>query len=579
MKSLLCVSLTFVICMVNYAVSPPPAYISSTRPTVRLSDQEFEHIIKDEQDQTQKSHQPPPDEKTLVDLGIEYNRYLKEVVETLEKDDAFRKKLETANEADIRTGKIADELEYVGHHIRSKLDELKRQELNRLRDIARKAYSDSSDPGHVDHQNPHSFEKADLLKLIQQVAKDLADADLKRKQMFKEYEMQKHFEREQKLKQMTDEERQKFLSEETKLESEREVKHKLDPIHHPGSKKQLEEVWEKQDEMEGENFNPRTFFAMHDIDGNGFWDEDELKALFVRELDKLYQQGMAKSDLMEKAEEMERMREHVFNEVDLNRDRLISWEEFKRMSEQPDFEKDEGWKTIDQNEIYTNEELKQFEHQRQQQIDQMIQNGQIPQYPPEYYQHHPDIPKPVLNHGPSYQVNPNYQPQQMGYPQEPYMGQPQNNQFAYQQQMNQQHQQFQQQHPQNQQQLPQQQLPQYQQPQYQQSQNQQPQQKQQQPQQNQQQQPQQPKQTISQNAVPQQPAQTEQKSKDPQLQQPQGQLPPLQNYAPEQQQYQAVNSDSINKQNIGRLNDVNSNKIEKNQKENFGKTSHLNKNL
>lgn len=114
-----------------------------------------------------------------------------------------------------------------------------------------------------------------------------------------------------------------------------------------------------------------------DIDGNGFLDEDELKALFVRELDKLYQQGMPEADLMEKAEEMERMREHVFNEVDLNRDRLINWEEFKRMSEQPDFEKDEGWKTIDQNEIYTNEELKQFEHQRQQQIDQMIQNGHV----------------------------------------------------------------------------------------------------------------------------------------------------------------------------------------------------------
>lgn len=56
----------------------------------------------------------------------------------------------------------------MGHHIRSKLDELKRQELNRLREIARKAYGDS-DPGHVDHENPHSFEKADLLKLIQQV--------------------------------------------------------------------------------------------------------------------------------------------------------------------------------------------------------------------------------------------------------------------------------------------------------------------------------------------------------------------------------------------------------------------------
>lgn len=66
--------------------------------------------------------------------------------------------------------------------------------------------------------------------LIFQVAKDLADADQKRKQMFKEYEMQKHFEREQKLKQMTDKEREKFLLEENKLETEREVKQKLDPV-------------------------------------------------------------------------------------------------------------------------------------------------------------------------------------------------------------------------------------------------------------------------------------------------------------------------------------------------------------
>lgn len=48
--------------------------------------------------------------------------------------------------------------------------------------------------------------------------------------MFKEYEMQKHFEREQKLKQMTDEEREKFLAEEKKVETEREIKQKLDPV-------------------------------------------------------------------------------------------------------------------------------------------------------------------------------------------------------------------------------------------------------------------------------------------------------------------------------------------------------------
>lgn len=48
--------------------------------------------------------------------------------------------------------------------------------------------------------------------------------------MFKEYEMQKHFEREQKLKQMTDKEREQFLLEEKKIELEKEVKHKSDPV-------------------------------------------------------------------------------------------------------------------------------------------------------------------------------------------------------------------------------------------------------------------------------------------------------------------------------------------------------------
>lgn len=49
--------------------------------------------------------------------------------------------------------------------------------------------------------------------------------------MFKEYEMQKHFEREQKIKQMTDEEREKYLLEEKKIESEIGDKHKRDPVY------------------------------------------------------------------------------------------------------------------------------------------------------------------------------------------------------------------------------------------------------------------------------------------------------------------------------------------------------------
>lgn len=48
-----------------------------------------------------------------------------------------------------------------------------------------------------------------------------------------------------------------------------------------------------------------------------------MKALFVKELDKLSAQGMPKADLRERQEEMERMREHVFKEADVNNDWLI----------------------------------------------------------------------------------------------------------------------------------------------------------------------------------------------------------------------------------------------------------------
>ena len=40
--------------------------------------------------------------------------------------------------------------------------------------------------------------------------------------------------------------------------------------------------------MEKDQFNPRTFFALHDLNGDGFWNEDELEALFQLELAKMY---------------------------------------------------------------------------------------------------------------------------------------------------------------------------------------------------------------------------------------------------------------------------------------------------
>ena len=118
-------------------------------------------------------------------------------------------------------------------------------------------------------------------------------------------------------------------------------------LHHPGSKKQYEEVWEKQDHLEDQEFDVKTFFYLHgkdnnlilywiinvsnyivflfylDLDGNGVWDQNELKGLFQKELDKLYQSGHPEDDMVERQEEMERMREHVMRETDLNKDGLI----------------------------------------------------------------------------------------------------------------------------------------------------------------------------------------------------------------------------------------------------------------
>lgn len=74
-----------------------------------------------------------------------------------------------------QTAKIAEELDYVNHHVRSKLDELKRTELKRLRELAKQAYGHEHEfhlnpPGHLDHENPDTFEIKDLKKLIHQVS-------------------------------------------------------------------------------------------------------------------------------------------------------------------------------------------------------------------------------------------------------------------------------------------------------------------------------------------------------------------------------------------------------------------------
>ncbi|XP_006782451.1 nucleobindin-2-like [Neolamprologus brichardi] len=308
-----------------------------------------------------------------ADTGLHYDRYLREVIEYLEKDPHFREKLKNANMDDIKQGKLSKELNFVQHNFRTKLDELKREEMNRLRMLIKAKHDIKEGNGqtvdhqallkqfeHLNHKNPHTFEVDDLDRLIKSATNDLENFDKDRHDEFKQYEMMKEHERRQRLKNLNEEDRKK----EEEHYEEMKKKHANHPkVNHPGSEDQLKEVWQEADGLDPEDFDPKTFFKMHDSNGDGFFDESELEALFTKELEKVYNPENEEDDMVEMEEERLRMREHVMNEVDTNKDRLVSLSEFMAATKKEEFYEKDEWETLDQNPLYTEEELREFEQQ------------------------------------------------------------------------------------------------------------------------------------------------------------------------------------------------------------------------
>ncbi|KAF4116147.1 nucleobindin-1 [Onychostoma macrolepis] len=321
-----------------------------------------------------RNQDPPHEERAEenVDTGLYYDRYLREVIEVLETDPHFREKLQTANTDDIKNGRLSKELDLVGHHVRTRLDELKRQEVSRLRMLL-KAKLDSTNTQsvqmdhvsllkqfeHLDPHNQNTFEAKDLELLIVTATKDLENYDAERHEEFKRYEMLKEHERREYLKSLDQEKREK---EEKRIEELKE-KHRQHPkVNAPGSVDQLREVWKETDGLDPQEFNPKTFFKLHDTNGDGVLDEQELEALFTKELEKVYDPKNEEDDMMEMEEERLRMREHVMQNVDLNHDRLVSLEEFLKSTEKKEFNNPKEWETLDDTKpVYTEEELQRFE--------------------------------------------------------------------------------------------------------------------------------------------------------------------------------------------------------------------------
>ena len=104
-----------------------------------------------------------------------YVKYLKQVIEILEDDENFAKKLENVTEEDIRSGRIAEEIDFASHHIRTRLDELKRKEIESQRQLLRKQ-EDLRRGIHREYWNPlndrenqNTFEVGDLKRLLAKV--------------------------------------------------------------------------------------------------------------------------------------------------------------------------------------------------------------------------------------------------------------------------------------------------------------------------------------------------------------------------------------------------------------------------
>jgi hypothetical protein len=60
-----------------------------------------------------------------------------------------------------------------------------------------------------------------------------------------------------------------------------------------------------------------TFFKLHDLDNDGFWDEKELQSMYGLE-----------RDIDPNANHIKRIIDSVYQEMDLNRDRFISMDEY-----------------------------------------------------------------------------------------------------------------------------------------------------------------------------------------------------------------------------------------------------------
>ena len=91
------------------------------------------------------------------------------------------------------------------------------------------------------------------------------EIDERRRRQFQQHEMKRELDRRKHIEKLTPEER---AQKEREFNAQREKLKQHPKVHEPGHKKSLEDVWEEQDHLDRDTFNPKTFFQLHDTNGD-----------------------------------------------------------------------------------------------------------------------------------------------------------------------------------------------------------------------------------------------------------------------------------------------------------------------
>ncbi|KAG1686130.1 Nucleobindin-2 [Nymphon striatum] len=261
--------------------------------------------VKVKKNKTAESEKPSSPEE-IAERELEFGRYLQQVVQALEGDPELGKRLQNVSEEELKSGKFSNYLHSAHGDTRSKLDEFKRMEVERVKKLIHHQQRNKEGSQHLDIHSP-TFEVDDMQKLIMAAKSHYDEIEKLQEEEFKQYEMEKKLKHDVELKHMEEKERKRVEEEDQKQKKliEEEVKH----MKHPGSKHQLEDAY-KALNFDPRDMDPNNLFEFLDLNSDKILESDELRVLFLPEIHELKHMNQTEKD-----HELDRYERHFYKTI------------------------------------------------------------------------------------------------------------------------------------------------------------------------------------------------------------------------------------------------------------------------